>query len=257
MRVVDTPDSNAPDLTAENAEPAAASPAAQAGPRDPKPSPAAPLRAPPAKLAIAVKRGVASTSQSVDAAYRAYAAGDYGSAKVLYREVLNRDPDQIDALLGAGALALHDGELAPAHRHYKRVLKLDPDNPTATAALLSIEGGQGDGATESRLKTLLDAGIDRGYVFFSLGNLYARHQRWADAQQAYFEALRARPSSADYNFNLAVSLDRIGQRDAALKYYDAAVSLADRGRAGFDVASALARIQSIRNAQTPPHGTGP
>ena len=97
---------------------------------------------------------------------------------------------------------------------------------------------------------LLDEGVDAGYIFFSLGNLYARHNRWADAQQAYFQALPNHPDNPDYNYNLAVSLDRIGQRQAALKYYDTAVTLTDSGHAGFDSAVALARIQAINSAAT-------
>jgi len=45
------------------------------------------------------------------------------------------------------------------------------------------------------LKLLLDEGADTGYIYFSLGNLYARNHRWADAQQAYFEALRNHPQN--------------------------------------------------------------
>ena len=106
-------------------------------------------------------------------------------------------------------------------------------------------------AMECRLKLLLDGGVDVGYIYFSLGNLYARNRRWADAQQSYFEALRNNPTNPDYNYNLAVSLDRIGQRTAAAKYYDAAIGYTNSEQAGFDPAHALARIQSIAQESSP------
>lgn len=190
----------------------------------------------------------ADTVATLDLAYTAFMAGNYTQAEELYQRVLSQTPEQRDALLGTAALSLRNGDVAAAHRMYRAVLKRDPGNPTASAAIFSIEGGSGDQVTESRLKMLLDDGTDAGYIFFSLGNLYARHKRWADAQQAYFEALRNNPGSPDYNYNLAVSLDRIGQRAAAVKYYGAALTLTEDETAGFDTARARARIDAINSA---------
>lgn len=212
-------------------------------------SPAAPeIGVRPGELRIARNAHTADTNAMLSQAYAAYVAGRYGHAEELYQRVLDQRPHQRDAQLGIAALRLRDGEVAAAHRLYREVLKRDPDNPTASAALFSIEGGSGERVTESRLKLLLDDGADAGYIYFSLGNLYARNKRWPDAQQAYFEALRNNPMNPDYNYNLAVSLDRIGQRESAAKYYDAAVTLIDSGQAGFDPANALARIQAINSA---------
>lgn len=199
------------------------------------------------EVRIARRSPAPKTEPLLNEAYAAYVAGDFATSKRLYEAVLAERPDRRDALLGLAALRLRDGDEAGAHELYRRVLQREPDNPTATAALYSIEGGAGGEITESRLKLLLDEGVDVGYIYFSLGNLYARNERWADAQQAYFEALRNYPRNADYNYNLAVSLDRIGQRATAAKYYAAAVDLADAGTVGFDPASALARLRAIRS----------
>lgn len=189
---------------------------------------------------------------SIDAllndAYDAYIRGDYAAAASAYATVLEREPERRDALLGMAALKLRDGDVAAAHRMYRTVLKRDPANATAQAALFSLESGAADDVSEAKLKLLLDEGVDGGYIYFSLGNLYARKQRWPDAQQAYFEALRYHPANPDYNYNLAVSLDRIGQRDAAARYYAAAVDLTDSERAGFDPAQALARLRVLADA---------
>ena len=212
-------------------------------------APLPPVDAPADAFTIARSGSAAVTEPLMSTAYGAWVAGDYAAAREAYGAVLERQPERRDALLGMAALELRDGNVAAAHALYRRVLARDPANPTAQAALASLEGGAGD-LTESRLKMLLDAGVDGGYVFFTLGNLYARNARWADAQQAYFEALRHHPGNPDYNYNLAVALDRIGQRDTAVKYYAAAVDLTDAGRAGFDPAQALARINAISSVST-------
>lgn len=199
----------------------------------------------PGRLRIGRSNTTAALEPKVNAAYAAYVAGDFDTAKQRYESILAERSEQRDALLGLAALKLRDSDRAGAHKLYRQVLKRDPNNPTALAATLSIEGGQGDEVTASRLKLMLDEGVDSGFIYFSLGNLYARNNRWSDAQQAYFEALKNYPNNPDYNYNLAVSLDRIGQRRAALKYYEAAINLTDAHQASFDPANAIARIHAI------------
>lgn len=192
-------------------------------------------------------RGVRS-NEHVLAAYEAYQAGDLSSAKALYEKALAIRPQDVNALNGLGALALGESKTERAHQLYSRVLKLEPNNPTATAALFQIEGGVGSRVTESQLKMMLDNEGDPGLINFALGNLYSRNNRWNDAQLAFFEAVRHRPDNPDYLFNLAVSLDQIGQRKAAKDYYEKAVTAADETSAGFNAADAIARIQSINQS---------
>lgn len=200
------------------------------------------------QLRIARSASGASVEPLLNDAYDAYIRGDYPAAEHAYAAVLARQPQRRDALLGMAALKLRNGDVAAAHRMYREVLQRDPGNATARAALFTLENGSADEISEAKLKLLLDEGVDGGYIYFSLGNLYARKQRWPDAQQAYFEALRFHPANPDYNYNLAVSLDRIGQRDAAARYYAAAVELTDSEGAGFDPARALARLRALADA---------
>ena len=203
------------------------------------------------RLSIARSMRSVHSNEQVLAAYEAYQAGDLQAAKALYGKALAIRPEDINALNGLAALALGESNTERAHQLYSRVLKLAPNNPTATAALFQIEGGVGNRVTETQLKMMLDNDGDPGLINFALGNLYSRHKRWNDAQLAFFEAVRHRPNNADYLFNLAVSLDQIGQRKAAIDYYQKAVTAADDSNAGFNAADAIARIQSIARSASP------
>lgn len=220
----------------------------------------APLRAEPVVRSLAaplpkdaeIGRGevrIARTARAgADAVTRAYAAFQLGSldtARSLYQEALAGDPQRTDALLGLAAIAMRQNDLAVAHRHYREVLRLEPRHAVATAALFLIEGGTGDEATEARLKVLADADPQSPYLHFALGNLYAKQRRWADAQAAYFAAWSRQQANADYAFNLAVSLDRLGQRKAAVEFYRKALALRESGGAGFDAAVATARAAEL------------
>jgi tetratricopeptide (TPR) repeat protein len=224
------------------------------------PKPAAPAKVPAldpdAEIAggevhiARTKPRAAELDATLRRAYAAYAAGRDAEAERLYREVLAKRADQTDALLGLGAIHLRAGKPELAHAEYARVRKLDPDNAAAAAALFMIEGGAGTQVTEAQLKLLLDHGTDNPPVHFALGNYYAREGRWADAQQSYFEAYSRNHGNADYAYNLGVSLDRLGQRAAALDYYRKALELIDAGGHGaFARAQLAARVEALGRAE--------
>lgn len=173
--------------------------------------------------------------------------GRLAEARQEYEQVLRREPRNIDALLGAAAIHAADGRIDEAEACYMRVVEADPRNPQAQAALLGLRGKADPVQTESRLKTLLAAQPRQPFLHFSLGNLYARQQRWHEAQQAYFEAHSGDPDNADYLFNLAVSLDQLRQVRLAVQYYNRALEASGRGgHAGIDKAAVAARLRELQ-----------
>ena len=197
------------------------------------------------------RSGVHSNQDAVvNAAYAAFQRGDFEHADTLYRAVGAAEPDRRDALLGLGALALKRGDLTSAYEHYSTVLKRYPDDPVASAALFSLTGGDG-AAAAARLRLLLDSHGDAAYLRAALGHYWARRSQWGDAQQAYFDAVRLDAANADYAYDLAVSLDHLGQAQAALGYYQKSLTLADRQPASFNPASVLDRIKSLTATAAP------
>lgn len=162
-------------------------------------------------------------------AYAAFTAGQLAQARTLYLQALADTPERLDVQLGLAALALSEGALPEARRRYLAVLTREPRNATATAALLLLEGGAGAADAETRLRQMLRADPDDPHAQFTLGSYYAQAQRWAEAQTAFFAAATRAPENADYAFNLAVSLDRLGQGAAALTWYRKALALRVHG----------------------------
>ena len=185
----------------------------------------------------------------LDRAYQAFQSGDYEQARQLSREVLTRDPRNRDALLGLGAVATAQGEGQQAQAVYRRVLSQNPGDRVATAAISNLGMGPGAAAPqgEARLKQALAQDPGAPYLNFSLGNLYASQRRWSEAQQAYFNAYRADSRNADYAFNLAVSLDRLGKPRQALEYYRRALETAGQ-QSAFSTDAVRTRIQVLEAA---------
>ncbi len=187
-------------------------------------------------------------------AYEAFQAGNLPRAETLYRRAEAREPEHRDALLGLAAVAMRQGRTAEAVRYYRRLIELDPRDAGALAALASL-GGSDQKASESRLKLLLDLSPNAGHLHFALGNLYAGQGRWAEAQAAYFKAYAGDNQNPDYAFNLAVSLDQLGQGKTALRYYRRSLSADARGARGFRAAEVLARVRALEAAG--PGASGP
>lgn len=182
-------------------------------------------------------------------AYAAYRAGDYSGAADKYRKVLDNRPDNRDALLGLGAVALKNGDKNRALQVYTRLLRLNPQDKLVRSILINLSNSTDLSGSESAVKVMLQDHPDQPFLYFTLGNLYATQSRWPDAQQAFFNAYHLDSDNADYALNLAVSLDHLGHPDAALKYYRTAVQLARKGNASFDPAALQARIETLEGLQ--------
>lgn len=223
----------------------------------PRPAPAAPAATAAARPAEPPANRIQISSGSAEPqidnrlvqAYAALQSGRTDTARQLYGDVNRSDPRNINALLGLAAIAQQEGRAEDASRLYMNVLDLEPRNAYAQTGLIGIMGRADPLASESRLKLLIarDASAP---LYFTLGNLYGDQARWSEAQQAYFQAHQLEAGNPDYTYNLAVSLEHIGQSKLAANFYRQAVDQAQaRGRAGFNLAQAQDRIRQLAAQQ--------
>jgi tetratricopeptide (TPR) repeat protein len=178
-------------------------------------------------------------------AYEAYNAGNDNEAQKLYKQALQRDSSNVDAMLGLGAIATRQGRLADANGWYSKVLEVEPRNPVAQSAILSAQQQSDPQSAEKRIKSMLAKSPSDSDLHTALGNLYAEQNDWSAAQQAYFDAFRLN-ESAENAFNLGVSLDQMGRPKLALPYYRQALDLAQSHATGIDIGALQARIDSIQ-----------
>lgn len=184
---------------------------------------------------------------SLLSAYEAFNAGNDASAQHLYRQVLQSDARNIDALLGMAAIAARQGRNNDAMGWYGKVLEAEPRNSIAQAAIAGLLAQADPVSGESRIKNLLVQQPQAAYLHAALGNLYAEQNQWSSAQQAYFEAHQYDANNAEYAFNLAVSLDQLGKTALALQYYKTTLELLPKSGAGsvdrVQVESRIAQLQ--------------
>lgn len=185
-------------------------------------------------------------------AYEALRNGDFETARALYQRRVQTDPLSLDAQLGLATVGARTGDRALANRHYRDALAIDPRNETAIAGVLAISGNGSVANQETQLRTMLGQNPSASSLHFSLGNLLASQNRWVEAQQAYFEAYRLHADVADHAYNLAVSLDHLGQARLAREYYLKALDLQPRSRGQFDTAAVAGRVQELTGSDKAP-----
>ncbi len=221
--------------------------------REIKPPPTAPA-APQPESPVRKTTTAEKTDPLLIQAHGAYNRGESELARQAWQKVLAKDSRNLDALRGLAVVAQQHQQWGEAVNYYQRALEVDPKDAIALTGLMALKMPTDMIQAESRLKTLLAEQPDSAYLNFALGNQFARQQRWAEAQQAYFKAYTTEPANAGYVFNLAVSLDQLHQARLAARYYNEALAVSERqpGQpAGFDRAEVLNRLSQLQAAVTP------
>lgn len=201
----------------------------------------------PRRLTIKRQPKVDTITPTLQDAWQSYQRGEYLAAAQGYHTVLAQDARNRDALLGLGAVAQQQGQDQTAQHYYRQVLLLDPRDPVALGAMSSYSTDEAD--AEVRLKQMLSDQPQAAALHYALGNTYADQSRWAEAQQSYFSARALEPGNALFTFNLAVSLDHLGQSKLAADHYRQALGLDSNNSAGFDHVQALRRLNELTSSR--------
>lgn len=198
-------------------------------------------------LKLQSKAQTAGVDPTLLAAYEAFSRGDDVAAQQKYRQVLQKDVRNVDALLGMAAIAQRQARTMDAIGWYRKVTDIEPRNTIAQSALADLEANTDAVGAESKIKSLLARQPEAANLHAALGNLYAAQNQWAAAQAAYFSASQFAPISADYAFNLAISLEHLGKPKLALVQYQRALDLLNMtGAASPDRAQLEARIRALQ-----------
>jgi len=187
----------------------------------------------------------ASVPPEIRSAYAALVAGDLAAARRDYAAAVSADGSNLDALLGVATVEARRGNRDGARAYYRKVLEIDPRNATALAGLAATAETAAPAALEAQLRAELARAPESAALHVTLGGLYAAQSRWNEAQAQFFDAYRLEPRSADIAFNLAVSLDHLGQARLAAQYYTRALEAAAGQAPQFEAAAARRRLAEL------------
>jgi TonB family protein len=142
---------------------------------------------------------------------------------VTLREVVQANPDIVEAHVNLGAQLITEGMDADALPVLERAVTLRPNSAVAQydLGLAQIRNGKYEEAVAS-IKKALELKPDwsdpyKAGAYNNLGLAYAGLKRWDEAAAAYLEASRIKPEYAGALFNLGIAYVRSGQKSSALE----------------------------------------
>ena len=181
---------------------------------------------PASKLDITIKnRGAGSKQARLVSAERALKLGRYDSALEMYNGLYERNPRDLNVLMGRAISLQNLQRDEAAIQAYQDILVESPGYTQASVNMYGL--------------------VAKRYPSVALRNLMELHQRYPQdvgilAQMSVIEAHMGRydsalgyigiaagyePNNAGHVYNMAVISDKAGQHDKALKYYERALEV--------------------------------
>jgi tetratricopeptide (TPR) repeat protein len=167
-------------------------------------------------------------SSLLTSAWNSWHQGDVISAEKNYRNVLEKQPNNRDALIGMLAVTqLQPSTLLQTQEIAARLRELYPQDAEVNALTARFVGASdAKESQETQLKNQLQIDPNNAATFYQLGIFYASEKRWSEAQAAFFKAVSLDVGQPEYLANLAIAYDQLGKTKLALSSYQNALNAA-------------------------------
>lgn len=170
-----------------------------------------------------------------------HSAGNLVEAEKIYRQILQENPQEPQALHFLGVIANQTGDLANAQMLISRALEINPLLPDACNNLGNILLDLGK--TEDAIvcyQAELKKNPQHFDALFNLANLFLKHGQFRNATEHYLKAIEVNPHNADAFNDLGMAIQNLGDIDAAIGYYHQSIALkADHADANNNLGVAL------------------
>ncbi|MDJ0906747.1 MAG: sulfotransferase [Woeseiaceae bacterium] len=146
--------------------------------------------------------------------------GEYGKAEIICREILRRDPRNVNATRMLGTLARDTGKPRLAARMLRNAVKLAPEFYGArldlARALLEIEEFD---ECERVLRETIRQKPDLPHPYSLLGNAYTKQGNFEEAVEVFKTALDKQPNHGPSLAGMGHALKTIGRQDESIETY--------------------------------------
>jgi len=186
--------------------------------------PPAPVSGP--RFAPAPAERSPTVGEILDSAVGLHRSGRGAEAEALYRQVLELEPGNADALHLSGVIAHQAGRHAEAAALIAKAIKKAPRNPAFHLNLANAcqaLGHPDKAAAAIKVAVKLDPGWAEAHN--SLGVIRAGQERFARAVQHFNKAIALKPDYADAHNNLGIALAKLGKLEEALEAHEKALAI--------------------------------
>jgi predicted TPR repeat methyltransferase len=144
-------------------------------------------------------------------------------AEMLYRQVLEASPDNLDALNYLSFICHRQKRREEAAQLIERVIALSPLNADAHNNLGNVYETMGeDGKAEALFRRAIELDPQHAQAHNNLGVTLAGLGNYQEAIAVYRQAIELAPGTGEFSYNLGNALCKTGEIDAAIESYFAA-----------------------------------
>lgn len=198
-----------------------------------------------------------TTAEAFQLAFRHHQAGQLREAEAIYRGILQREPEHVDALHLLGLVAYQVRRYDLAIDLIAKAVRLSGDRALFHGNLGEAYRSAGKlGEAEQHLRRALQLDPNLPDVYSNLGNVLRATDRPDEAIAAFRQALRLKASFPEAHNNLGTVLQMQGDLAGAVSQYEHALRLNPRyaqahnnlGTARTELGQAVEAIASFRQA---------
>jgi tetratricopeptide (TPR) repeat protein len=189
-----------------------------------------------------------TTKELLEKGYKAASLGSMEAAIVLYKKVLAREPNNINALFALGSIYQNLHQFKEAKSMYSKVIEIDPNDQNTINNYLALMVQESPTNALSHLRELEKANPDFSPVKAQIGMVYAKLGDYDMAEMYMRRAISLSPEVLNYRYNLAVMLDKSGSTYSALQAYKQLIDVGSKDLSSDMVRNIRLRIDVLQNS---------
>lgn len=189
-----------------------------------------------------------TTTELLEKAYKATSLGGMEAAIVIYKKVLTRDPNNVNALFALGSIYQNLHQFKEAKAMYSKVLTIDPNDNNTINNYLALMVQESPTNALAHLRELEKANPDFSPVKAQIGMVYAKLGDYDMAEMYMRRAISLSPEVLNYRYNLAVMLDKSGNTYSALQAYKQLIDVGSKDLPSDVISNIRLRIDVLQNS---------
>ena len=162
-------------------------------------------------------------------AYKALRLGHGESAILLFSQIISLDDMNFSALFGLASSYQQMNELDQAKMIYSVILDKYPNNKQALNNILLITSQQNPRFALIQLEDMKLANPKYSDIYAQKGIIYLKLGDYNNAVREFSSAIKLAPKNYDYQYNLALAFDKMGNSRSAIYFYSKILKAYSRG----------------------------
>ena len=180
-------------------------------------------------IKIEHKKQPINTDYELEKAYDATNSGQSATAIEIYKNVLENNPNNTQALFGLATMYHRARQLDKARPLYAKLLAIDPQNRDGFNNFLVLLADEAPREALVELEKLETKNPSFGTIPAQMAVIYQKLGDMDKATDKMFRAVSLAPENLTYRYNLAIMMDKQHNYEEAEKLYKQLVEAAERG----------------------------